>query len=382
MTKRKQISSSQKILLWARAGGRCEFEGCNEILYRDTLLKNFIYNFADRGHIIADSPNGPRGDKLLSKQLDVDINNLMLLCKKCHKRIDINEILYTVEKLQKMKKQHEDRIERVTGISENNRTKLIIYSANIGSQSNSIIFNNVECAVIADDMYPDNSHPIDLSLYGHMLNDKQENFWKTEAANLENQFREKIKDRVAEKTEKRHFSVFAIAPIPLLIKLGSLLTDKTNVQVYQKIREPDTWYWQEDTSDLGFSIVRPFNNSAKVALILSLSSLIPDVDVLKVFGNDVSLWHITIKRPNNDCIRNKCHLSAFREIFRTVLQEIKTWHGAEATINIFPAVPVSIAIEIGRVWMPKADLPLIIYDRNREDNLSFIKTIAIGVEND
>jgi hypothetical protein len=25
-------------------------------------------------------------------------------------------------------------------------------------------------------------------------------------------------------------------------------------------------------------------------------------------------------------------------------------------------VPVSIAVELGRVWMPKADLPLIVYD--------------------
>jgi hypothetical protein len=51
-------------------------------------------------------------------------------------------------------------------------------------------------------------------------------------------------------------------------------------------------------------------------------------------------------------------------------------------LNIFPAIPVSVAVEMGRVWMPKADLPLIIFDRNRVNNLSFVKTISIGVENE
>jgi hypothetical protein len=30
-------------------------------------------------------------------------------------------------------------------------------------------------------------------------------------------------------------------------------------------------------------------------------------------------------------------------------------------------VPVSVAVEIGRVWMPKADLPLQIYDQSKQD---------------
>jgi hypothetical protein len=41
-------------------------------------------------------------------------------------------------------------------------------------------------------------------------------------------------------------------------------------------------------------------------------------------------------------------------------------HGEQATIHIFPAVPVSVAIEIGRVRMPKSDLPLVVYDNIRE----------------
>jgi hypothetical protein len=40
-------------------------------------------------------------------------------------------------------------------------------------------------------------------------------------------------------------------------------------------------------------------------------------------------------------------------------------HGEHAVIHVFPALPVPAAVEVGRAWMPKADLPMIIYDRNR-----------------
>lgn len=47
-------------LLWLRAAGRCEFEGCNKILYEGDITKEYG-NFGELCHIIGDSPNGPRG---------------------------------------------------------------------------------------------------------------------------------------------------------------------------------------------------------------------------------------------------------------------------------------------------------------------------------
>jgi hypothetical protein len=113
--------------------------------------------------------------------------------------------------------------------------------------------------------------------------------------------------------------------------------------------------------------------------VLSISAHISDDDIFRVLGKDISIWKVTINNPNNDCVRNKNHLSVFRAIFRKTLDDIKTTHGSDKIINLFPAVPVSIAVEIGRVWMPKADLPIIIYDRNRGEMLPFIKRIIIGV---
>jgi hypothetical protein len=58
-------------------------------------------------------------------------------------------------------------------------------------------------------------------------------------------------------------------------------------------------------------------------------------------------------------------LAEFRRLLRVTLNDIKTTHGEEIAIHAFPALPVSAAVEVGRVWMPKADLPLRVYDQNR-----------------
>lgn len=91
-------------------------------------------------------------------------------------------------------------------------------------------------------------------------------------------------------------------------------------------------------------------------------------------GDDAAVRHMTINAWHNDFMQAKEQLSLFRKAFRRLLNAIKDKHGKDAEIHICPAVPVSVAIEIGRVWMPKADLPLIIYDRKREGS-TFQKTL-------
>jgi hypothetical protein len=63
-------------------------------------------------------------------------------------------------------------------------------------------------------------------------------------------------------------------------------------------------------------------------------------------------------------------------MLRRTFNDIKAACGHDAEIHIFPALPLSAAIETGRAWMPKADLPLIIYDENRRLG-GFIPTIRV-----
>jgi len=62
---------------------------------------------------------------------------------------------------------------------------------------------------------------------------------------------------------------------------------------------------------------------------------------------------------------------------RNAFDRVKAYHGQHSVLHLFPAMPVSAAIELGRVYMPKADLPLVIYDQQNKYK-AFIRTIQLN----
>ena len=64
-------------------------------------------------------------------------------------------------------------------------------------------------------------------------------------------------------------------------------------------------------------------------------------------------------------MRRRDDLTEFARLFRGTLDAIKAAHGEDVTVHLFPATPVSVAVEVGRSWQPKAHPPIRIYDQNR-----------------
>jgi hypothetical protein len=63
-------------------------------------------------------------------------------------------------------------------------------------------------------------------------------------------------------------------------------------------------------------------------------------------------------------------------LLRTLLDRVKGAHGQATPVHIFPALPVSVAVELGRVRMPKADSPWRLYDQVNARG-GFIDAISI-----
>ena len=147
--------------------------------------------------------------------------------------------------------------------------------------------------------------------------------------------------------------------------------------VHQLHREPKGWRWAEDGGPIVFSVREPRHRSDTVALVLALSATVSDERVIEILGADTAIWAIEAAQPHNDVMRRLADLSEFRRLFRSTFNAIKAVHGERAAIHLFPALPVSAAVEVGRVWMPKADLPLVLYDQNRLLN-GFAPAFEIG----
>jgi hypothetical protein len=372
MSKTK-ITTKNQNLLWAISGGRCEYAGCNKVLHTD-ILTNKKSNSAYIAHVVADEPNGPRGDTLRSKLLANDIRNIMLLCDTHHRMVDADEVTYTESYLLAMKQQHEERIRRITDIAPNMSSEIILYGANIGVNNSAFSYQSVSEAMLYD-YYPANDYPIELGLRNSPFADDIDTYWVAEEANLSTQFNQKIKPRLM-LDNTHHYSVFAIAPQPLLIKLGVLLNDLNNVKVYQKHREPSTWKWQTASPEIKYVLREPVDKTKIPVLVFSLSATITHDRIRTVLGDNVSVWEVTISStPNNDFLKTEELLSDFRRTVRNAFDKIKLNHGC-TELHIFPAMPVSASVELGRVWMPKVDMPMTIYDANKAKN-DFYKTMTI-----
>jgi hypothetical protein len=304
------------------------------------------------------------------------MKNLMLLCAKHHKAIDVDyRADHPEDVLLDMKQEHEERISIVTGIAAERAAHVLRFAADIG-MLNALVSVPAIRAAMPPDHHPAEHRTIDIELAGSAFGDHEPKYWEIQQTNLQRQFAHKVKDRIDQK-EIRQLSVFALAPQPLLIELGHLLGDIVPTRVHQLHREPKGWRWQSEQPTIRFK-VKDYSGPANkpVALILALSATVTDDRIRAVLGDDVAIWSLSAENPHNDIMRRPEDLSEYRRLLRGFFDRMKALHGESATINVFPAIPNSAAVETGRVWMPKSDLPLQIYDQNRTLG-GFVKTLTI-----
>ncbi|MER8509971.1 SAVED domain-containing protein [Mesorhizobium sp. M0894] len=363
--RRRPLPDKVKNIVWGRAAGRCQYAGCNALLIGDEVSGAVNANAAYIGHIIADSEDGPRGDPILSPKLAQEPDNLMLVCDRHHRVFDREMVAeHPADVLMAMKRRHEDRIRTVTGIDQDLSSHVIRYAARIGTNESPVAKGDLKWSMIPD-RYPLDDGWIDLDLATLDLSDHEPDFWRIQVRNLRASFAEKVRGRM-ERQEIRRLTVFGLAPIPLLIELGRLISDIATADVRQLLRSPKGWRWDPNAPPLQFNVLRPSGLEGKVALKLAVSAPVVDDRVHAVLGNDAAIWSIAADGAHNDIMRSQADLAVFARLFRITLDAIKVAHGENTIVHVFPAVPVSAAVEAGRAWQPKAHPTLKIYDQNKK----------------
>lgn len=372
MGRNKAPSDNTVRILCGKAAGMCEFEGCNKRLFYDGVtLSNF--NNAYVAHIVASSANGPRGDKVLSPQLSDKLENLMLMCADHHKLIDTNVHEYPVERLKAMKVAHEEKLDRICSLFTVPKTGIVRFVSPIkGTQTANIDYNLAAKAVLP------NKHP--ASQYGIQMpikssyKYKSKEYWDDCTNQLEYQFQNALYNPYIQ-LHRSNFSIFPIAPIPLIIKLGELIGDKLPCDIYQKTRVPDTWEWRSVELTNTFAIEsKEYNQeSESVALVISLTNKISD-DRIPQIDKYRAIYRITASKLEVDCIKSISDLSAFWHAYQGVCEKILNLYGRNIGVYLFPAVPVSAAFEIGRRYMSNTYPKINIYDECD----GFFETLILG----
>lgn len=101
------ISVKTTKMLWGRAAARCSMPACRKPLVLDETEGDPGAVIGEMCHMVAESPEGPRGVSPLSAQERDGYDNLILLCPTHHTEIDAQPGTWTVERLRETKAAHE-----------------------------------------------------------------------------------------------------------------------------------------------------------------------------------------------------------------------------------------------------------------------------------
>ena len=368
----KDPSRATIMKLVAASGGRCQFEGCNCNVFRDDITWKTLNN-SNVAHIIGSSPDGPRGT-VYSHEVSDKYENLMLLCLKHHKEIDLDTETYTSERLRIMKELQEKKVQELLDMMNYPKAAIVILESPIKGKKDVHVdsMQTVE-ALRSCKKNPDSSFPILLKIDANGRYSSTE-YWNALLDRLKAEVDRMIRTNL-QYCPNLMLAVFPLAPIPLIAKLGELLGDKREIDVFQKTRSPKSWCWQKESVTNIFITERVQNSdgdAGKVAIILSLTAHISVDRILSVF-NACTIYHIYAERNGVDCISSPEDLKLFWHEYQNVCDRIKNLEHSEMTA-LFPAIPVSAAFEIGRRHMPGVHPKLQIYD----DDNGFFKALTIG----
>jgi hypothetical protein len=346
-TERAYIPAPVRRDLWIAAGGRCEFRGCCKPVDRDFLTK-VKGNVGEFAHIIADSPAGARGVSGESERLAADPSNLMLACFDCHARIDrdgrSNE--FTAEQLRAMKREHEARIDHIysaTGVVES--TPLIM-SFPVGAHVPVVEVRDIHYAMLTNSnfkLFP-TSTAIHIDRSNFHLQDNDPDFWRNAQRALTQQYEQRVLPALTTRGGAGHLTIAGFAPIPMLMKLGALVGDKTPAAVLDLPGERWLWDARDDCPEPQYVFDVPKTLSREVSAVVSLSGRAQH----PVGHAVVEFAAVT---PGRGIIRKEAHLQQFRTSFNAFLQHL--FAAGARVVHIHPATPLSASIEIGRLLLPK-----------------------------
>lgn len=127
------ISLKTHKMLWGRSGNMCAYPECGELLVSDEQETDDPSLVGEEAHIVARKESGPRGVNSLPINQRDTYENLILMCRNHHKKVDDQEDVYTVEILTNYKRQHENWVKQNLSVDIKKQKDDELYASYIDS---------------------------------------------------------------------------------------------------------------------------------------------------------------------------------------------------------------------------------------------------------
>jgi hypothetical protein len=319
----------------------------------------------DIAHMAAASDVGPRANENLSATERDEYDNLILLCKNCHTRIDGQKRANPISLIKKLKSDHEAWV-RLT-LPERGKTtrgwQPVILQ---GDQP-----IDVEKAIEA--LSPDfaSSKPFVLTC-------SYNSNWTAKLSELRGEV-----DAIQGSGDSfdRRFAVFPLAPVSACIAMGYLFTNRPHVRLFQHHRESSSWTWpgQSPANDLtvqGFP--EPDASATEVAVCFHLSAAISLDDLPPQFVTGKSVVHIRVPEPSVRWLVAPMQLDWIGDVAGSLFEKLTSGFPSAQKWHLFYAGPAPGAVKIGQQVNPTMCPEVQLYEFSKASKVRYQPSMLLS----
>ncbi|WP_413624563.1 SAVED domain-containing protein [Luteibacter sp. Lutesp34] len=364
------ISKANRDQLAAEAAHRCQFTGCGESLL-EAGAPHSAGHYGYAAHIVAASPEGPRGHPEQSKQLAADPTNIILLCDKHHVLIDrIAPAMYTVARLRAMREDSRERVRSLLGTLRFPVARTMQLIGSIEGQLGTIDRVERDHALWGLELSPGegNLHLGEIGVAAAQVH--SEAFWLSIFSTLRDDIT-RIRQAVA-KTDQGEIVFFGLHATSVLILFGRLLGNSAAIRVQQLHRDelPGTrWTWPRSPApfvaarELATTTTAPAAGATCAVLVVALTANIPQADIPShCLAGGAGVCRIDARAPSHRFVGSAEAMRAIADHLDDALRlMIDDWR--VSTIHLLVVAPVSVCVTLGQKIQARHQPHIIIYER-------------------
>ncbi|WP_262003572.1 SAVED domain-containing protein [Microbacterium sp. Mcb102] len=169
-------------------------------------------------------------------------------------------------------------------------------------------------------------------------------------------------------------AIFAMAPIPILVYLGSALDDKTETKLFPRRRSDDitAWTWPERSgSSRSYAAILAddsgqFSDTTDVTILVEVTS---EVELARA-PDSLSAFPVARLRVvggfGPEAIDSAADLDAFARAWRELLAVVEHRHPHAQRYHLVASVPVTAAVALGRHRMRGVHPAFVVYQRTAD----------------
>ena len=350
-------------LLWGRAAGRCAMADCRIELFVTEDDYDPVCIIGEMGHIAASSNAGPRAHVELDMQIRDSYENLILLCRNCHKKVDALKRRYSRERLLELKANHEAWVR--TALPERGfstvRWNVMILQGDFPFDS----------TTLAEALAPDQE-----ANTAHIAASASRESWQS----IQERLKRQIHTLIANSDEvSSRVAIFPLAPVSACIYTGYLLTNRLNVRGFQYHRDQASWAWPKDTGPLTTPIVaEPLvatSPSAELFFLFELSAPI-DASETMALKKDRAVFRCSVPDLSTCWLRSKAQLDELARKAREMFEAAAIRYPRSPRWHVFYAGPAPGGVIVGQQLNPTMTPTVQLYEFQRPRHIPSITITA------